>query len=288
MSKDRVVCWFSCGAASAVAAKVALDDCRKRGVECVIVRIHLENEHPDSARFAADCEQWFGQEIVTLKDDQFGANVDTVIEKLRFMAGVYGAACTTRLKKNVRIKWQQETDIHVFGMTSEEAHRIDNLQDSEPDLKLWPVLIDCGITKKDCFEIVHDVGIKLPKMYELGYSNNNCIGCLKASSATYWNMIRRDFPEVYARRADQEKELGVSMVLLGRKKFERQFPDVIPAINMEEKERDINILKNRKDGRVYIPLRYLPETAGKGGSAAVGACGLLCDADESRKKLFDQ
>lgn len=31
-------------------------------------------------------------------------------------------------------------------------------------------------------------------MYDLGYANNNCIGCVKGGIG-YWNKIRIDFPE---------------------------------------------------------------------------------------------
>jgi len=62
-------------------------------------------------------------------------------------------------------------------------------------------------------------------MYELGYSNNNCIGCVKATSAKYWNKIRADFPEHFERRAQQSRELGVRLT---RVDGERVFLDELP------------------------------------------------------------
>ena len=32
-------------------------------------------------------------------------------------------------------------------------------------------------------------------MYDLGYPNNNCIGCIKGGMG-YWNRIRKDFPDI--------------------------------------------------------------------------------------------
>jgi hypothetical protein len=46
-------------------------------------------------------------------------------------------------------------------------------------------------------------------MYDLGYPNNNCIGCVKGGMG-YWNKIRQDFPEVFADRARMEREIGAS------------------------------------------------------------------------------
>ena len=47
-------------------------------------------------------------------------------------------------------------------------------------------------------------------MYKLGYKNNNCIGCVKGQSG-YWNKIRKDFPEVFARMAKVERSLNVAI-----------------------------------------------------------------------------
>ena len=44
-------------------------------------------------------------------------------------------------------------------------------------------------------------------MYDLGYSNNNCVGCPKGGIG-YWNKIRVDFPEVFELRAKREREIG--------------------------------------------------------------------------------
>ena len=41
--------------------------------------------------------------------------------------------------------------------------------------------------------------------------NNNCLGCVKGGMG-YWNKIRRDFPDVFARRAKQEREIGHSCI----------------------------------------------------------------------------
>jgi hypothetical protein len=53
------------------------------------------------------------------------------------------------------------------------------------------------------------LGLKRPAMYDLGYSNNNCIGCVKGGMG-YWNKIRKDFPKVFESRAKLEREIGHS------------------------------------------------------------------------------
>lgn len=55
------------------------------------------------------------------------------------------------------------------------------------------------------------LGVKRPVMYDMGYNNNNCIGCVKGNMG-YWNAIRKDFPEVFDRMAKLEREVGHSCI----------------------------------------------------------------------------
>lgn len=57
--KERIVVWFSCGAASAVAAKLTLN--KYKDSEVVIACAVIPSEHPDNERFLKDCERWFKQ-----------------------------------------------------------------------------------------------------------------------------------------------------------------------------------------------------------------------------------
>jgi 3'-phosphoadenosine 5'-phosphosulfate sulfotransferase (PAPS reductase)/FAD synthetase len=271
---QRIVCWFSCGAASAVATKLAIEENLKSESpkELIVASIFLKNEHPDSERFKKECAKWFGVPILDLKNEKYNADVDTVIQKTRYMSGVRGARCTKELKKQVRLDWQKQNDIHVFGMTSEEENRIDNLIDSEPELELWAPLIDKGYTKPDCFRVLNDAGIELPEMYKLGYHNNNCIGCLKASGAGYWNKIRVDFPDVFERRAKQEEMINVALVKISANKIRKYWPEVFDQMKADGYEPKIDARNTMR-----IPLRYLPKDAGNHKDMDIGACGFFCE-----------
>jgi hypothetical protein len=75
-----------------------------------------------------------------------------------------------------------------------------------------PVLIDENITKQDCYRIVSDAGLVLPNVYFKGYPNANCIGCVKATSPTYWNHVRKHHPEVFEARSELSREIGCRLV----------------------------------------------------------------------------
>lgn len=220
MSINRIVCWFSCGAASAVATKLAIEE-NKRGsnLPLVVARIKIADEHSDNDRFAGECEAWFGVPIINLTADRYAntdgvASLDEVARIERYMSGPRGAACTRVLKKEVRFKFEDALDFQVFGYTAEEQDRVDRFIDANSYVNLWPILIEKGLMKVDCKGILERAGIALPIMYALGYHNNNCIGCWKAG-AGYWNKVRVDFPLVFHARVQQSRALGVRLIKLG-------------------------------------------------------------------------
>jgi hypothetical protein len=240
MSKPRLLCWFSCGAASAVAAKTSLDRYRDTHDVLIVNCDTRPSEHPDNYRFSQECEQWFGQPIIYIRNDAF-QTVDDVFAKHRYMSGIRGARCTTELKKMPRHAFALPDDYHVFGFTADkkERKRTEDFKLRNPELHLlWP-LIEAGITKQQCYQLVRAAGIVLPTMYQLGFDNNNCPGCVKASSPWYWAMIRKHFPEVFKRRCEQSRALGVRLVEI--KRHVRIFLDELPERDFPKPHRRENL-----------------------------------------------
>ena len=202
---ERIVCWFSCGAASAVATKLTLAE-NKGNVPVIIAYTEVKEEHADNKRFLAECEEWFGQKIVILGNDFYDRSIYRVFEK-NYMRTPYGSPCTRALKKQIREKFELPTDIQVFGYTVEEQHRLDRFIDANNDVNIRAPLIEKGLKKTDCLAMLQNAGIELPEMYKLGYHNNNCIGCVKGGKG-YWNKIRVDFPESFDRMAKLERVKG--------------------------------------------------------------------------------
>jgi len=207
---QRIVCWFSCGAASAVATKLAIT---KYGLshEIVIARCVVREEHPDNDRFTADCEKWFGMPITEMIAVDYDGSVYNVITKRKYISTNNGAPCTMLLKKKVREDFQRPDDKHIFGYCAEEQRRYDDFLDAN-NIDVEVPLIDYQLSHADCLGMLQNAGIQLPVMYGLGYQHNNCIGCVKSSGAGYWNKIKLDFPERFWMMAGMSRALGVKMV----------------------------------------------------------------------------
>lgn len=227
---DVIVCWFSCGAASAVAAKKTLE---KYGAIATVrvVNNPVIEEDEDNRRFLSDVENWLGVKIETAVNKNYlSCSAVEVWNKRKYMSGVAGAPCTLELKKMARRQFEDENriDWHVLGFTNDEKKRFDRFVNGERANTL-PILIEAGLSKQDCFRIIQDAGIELPRVYSMGYTNANCIGCVKATSPKYWNLVRECHPDVFAARAEQSKRIGAKLV---RVRGERVFlNDLEPDVN---------------------------------------------------------
>jgi len=221
-----IAVWFSCGAASAVAAKKTLE----RYGDKHLIRVlnnPVQEEDEDNRRFLRDVQAWLGIPIEIVRSKKYpSASAVEVWEKRQFMSGPMGAPCTLELKKYARQEWEKENhvDWHVLGFTADEKKRHDRFVLTERS-NVIPVLIDENITKSDCYTILQRAGIELPRIYSMGYPNANCIGCVKATSSTYWNHVRVKHPEIFEQRAEQSRRIGAR---LARYKGKRLFLDELP------------------------------------------------------------
>lgn len=224
---DIIAGWFSCGAASAVASKLALEKYSHR-CSVRIVNNPVIEEDIDNRRFLKDIEQWLGVSIETAMNIKYpSASAVEVWDKVKFMSGPHGAPCTRELKKEARYQWEEinKPHWHVLGFTYDEIDRHKKFIKTERS-NILPILIDEKLTKRDCFSILKEAGIELPRIYGMGYTNANCIGCVKATSPTYWNHVRNVHPDVFADRANQSRRIGAKLV---RYKGERMYLDELPS-----------------------------------------------------------
>lgn len=199
----RIVCHFSCGAASAVATKLALAVYSPGDV--VIYNAFIVEEDADNRRFLEDCQKWFAHPITVLRDEKYGASVHEVWRRERFIKSALGAPCSVKLKREVIEDACFPDDRHVYGFTYDERNK-ERVKRFLGVGGLCP-LIDRQLTHADCLSIVESAGILLPLRYRQGYNNANCKGCCKGGMG-YWNKTRRDDPDVFLAVSEIEQSLG--------------------------------------------------------------------------------
>lgn len=208
MSK-LTVAWLSAGVSSFIAAYLIKDEIDE------FYYIDIDDQHPDSIRFIKDCEKLLGKEIKILKSTTY-----PTVESACRAGGMIRSAktgyafCTDYLKKRVRkeqFEYYHQNDelTYVWGMdcSPNERARAERIIEAQPNFNHRFPLIEQYLTKQDSHAMSRRLGLKRPLMYDLGYKNNNCVGCVKGGMG-YWNKIRKDFPEVFEARAKLERLLN--------------------------------------------------------------------------------
>jgi len=210
MINKKIICWWSGGITSSVACKLAIDLFGHDN--CRVIMIDTMNEDEDTYRFLKDCEKWYGLniEIITGIGDKY-KSISDVWEYNESLNVATGAICSTELKRKVREKWQKTNsyDHQVFGFEfdKKEFNRALGLSKIKKANGIYPLLM-MGYDKDDCLKIVEEAGIEIPRMYKLGFRNNNCFGtgCVQGGIG-YWQKMKIDFPEKFNAMAEMEHNL---------------------------------------------------------------------------------
>ena len=199
------VLWLSAGVSSFISGYLERETIEK------VIYIHIDDQDEDSLRFVYDFEKVTGLKVEILQHEKY-KSVRELQRKVRYINGPTGAPCTRILKKEVRKKWEVLNPgghTYIWGFDMNEAHRCEQIEESEPYKEHCFPLVSRGLTKQDAHAMLKRLGVKRPLMYDLGYQNNNCKGCPKGGIG-YWNRIRVNFPEVFKDQAVVEREIGAT------------------------------------------------------------------------------
>ncbi len=207
--KNLRVCWLSAGVSSFMAGWLAGDIDEW-------IYIDIEDQHKDSIRFIRDIENAIGREVKILRSTQYRTVEDCVLAFGGFRNPHNGfAPCTNWMKKRVRKEWEAvHSDFeltYVWGFDLKERARAERTVEANPQAEHEFPLIEKYLSKEDVHGLFErNFNFKRPVMYEMGYPNNNCIGCVKGGMG-YWNRIRKDFPDVFKSRSELERKVGHSI-----------------------------------------------------------------------------
>lgn len=176
--KKLKVCWVSAGISSFMAGYLA-------GDVDEWIYIDIDDQHSDSIRFIKDCENAIGKEIQILKSKEYRCVEDCVRVFGGFKDAHNGfAPCTNWLKKRVRKEWEEQHKdcelTYVWGFDLKEMDRAERTIEANPQAAHEFPLIEKNLTKDEVHGLFERTfAFARPLMYELGYPNNNCIGCVK-------------------------------------------------------------------------------------------------------------
>ena len=187
-------------------------------------------EDEDLYRFNQEVERILEHPIEVL--DNEGNTVWDIFFKVRLIGNSRLDPCSQRLKrKPLRKKLEKEYPnpedaIVVLGMDGiEDCKRTERAAKNQLPYKTWfPLLEEPIVMKSHISRQLKELGIERPKLYDLGFSHNNCGGfCVKAGFGQFAHLLKV-LPERYAFHEQKEEEF-------------REFI-----------EKDVTILRDRRGG----------------------------------------
>lgn len=212
--KNVHVAMFSGGAASAYVAYQMVQTHGKDN--CILFFTNTLWEDEDNYRFMDEIADYIGIEITERVD---GRTPEEVFYDYRFLGNSRLAKCSEELKvRQTIIFLEQLRDEHnlepilYFGIGPHESHRAANLKAFYEHYPLEPIetrfpMIDTFKSDIDAKKIIeNDWGIKLPRMYELGFSHANCGGRCVRGGFQHYAQLYKIWPDRYAEQEKMEED----------------------------------------------------------------------------------
>ena len=169
-------------------------------------------EDEDLYRFLHEGAAVIGIPVTTISD---GRTPWDVFRDERYLGNHRIDPCSKILKRALADKWIREryspqecTRLVGMDFCQRERMRLETLQ-----ARCSPYQVDAPLFWEPCLDkdmaklLAMKYGLRLPRLYDMGFAHNNCSGaCVKAGQAQ-WALLYRTMPERYAWHMEQEQAL---------------------------------------------------------------------------------
>jgi hypothetical protein len=257
---------YSGGIGSFMAASRVLE--KEDSNDIILLFTDTLTEDEDLYRFIEETKEHLGVSFVRLCD---GRDVWEVFKDVKYLGNSRIAPCSRVLKQEPARRWIQENyepeDVTLYiGIDWTESHRLIKVEKNWLPYKIVaPLCEEPYITKDEMISQLEKLAIKKPRLYNLGFSHNNCGGfCVRAGQAHFANLLEQ-MPERY--KYHEQKELEIATYL----------------------KRDVTILRRQRNNKIEpLPLgKFRREVEAKETSYDLfdfGGCG--CFIEESRAEYI--
>lgn len=264
------VVMFSGGIGSWAAAKIASHRSAKENLYLVFSDVKGFSDNPhigedeDTYRFVQEAAENVGGKLVILKD---GRDIWQVFKDRNFLGNSRLAHCSFELKQKPARKWleenckPEETVVYV-GIDWTEIHRLPAIV---KNYKPWevsaPLTEKPYIDKDEWLELARKEGLKTPRLYDLGFSHNNCGGgCVRAGQGQF-KKLYEIMPERFKVWEEKEQEV--------RQYLGKDVTILTEVVKGEKKSLPLSELRRRMDDQPKMV-----------DSDDIGGCGCFFEEDE--------
>lgn len=208
------VVMFSGGIGSWAAAKIVADKHGTDDLYLLFTDVKGDNpsvhvgEDEDTYRFIYDAVKDIGGRFIYLNA---GKDIWQVFKESRYLGNSRLAKCSHELKQKPARAWIDENckpdeTVIYLGIDWTETHRLEAIIRNYLPFKVEAPLTDQPYyTKEQLFEMAENAGLKLPRLYKLGFAHNNCGGgCVRAGQGQFKHLLDT-MPERFAEWEKQEQ-----------------------------------------------------------------------------------
>lgn len=162
----------------------------------------------DLYRFLDDAGSALGVPVTRVAE---GRSVWELFDQKGMLGNSRFPVCSVMLKREVLDKWRNancnpaETVVYV-GIDWTETHRVAPTRAALPEWQVeFPMMDEPLWDKCKMLDELRRLGIKVPRLYDLGFPHNNCGGfCVKAGHAHFAHLLKT-LPERYAHHEAKEE-----------------------------------------------------------------------------------
>lgn len=180
----------------------------------VLLAADTRVEDPDLWRFVRDSTVHIGVAPTVVAD---GRTPFQVFRDQRFLGNSRLAPCSSLLKQRPARAWLDahanpaDTVLYV-GIDWSETHRIPAIERGwAPWTVRFPMADEPYLSKQDMLDAARAAGVTPPRLYELGFSHNNCGGVCVRGGQKHWLHLLSVFPDLYAQAEEHEQRLRAEL-----------------------------------------------------------------------------
>jgi 3'-phosphoadenosine 5'-phosphosulfate sulfotransferase (PAPS reductase)/FAD synthetase len=271
---------FSGGATSWKVTKDLVELNGPEKVKALFTDTLIEDE--DLYRFNRESIDKLGIELITIAD---GRTPWEVFKDARWIGNSQVAQCSHELKQKMAINYVKENYkpdevILYFGIDWTEIHRVKNIVKHWSPYKCEFPLVEQSLTKQDIFDEMERDGIRKPRLYDMGFTHNNCGGfCVRAGKGHFINLLKQK-RELFLHHENEEQKMRD---FLGRNDVSILSNQVFSHYALEERFGEMERVAKYK--KIPLTLKELREEWENGLGMQIemddiGGCGCFTNYDE--------
>jgi hypothetical protein len=177
------------------------------------------SEDADLYRFIEETKMFFAVHGVRFTRISAERDIWQIQQDVKYQANSRVDPCSRvakrdLFKKHMKDKYPLGDAILVLGIDDTESHRTKDFERNHSPYKVEVPLCGRNITRNDIIDVLNEINIEPPRLYEMGFVHNNCGGfCVKAGQKQAAQLLRL-LPDNYAWHETRQEE---TFALMGKR-----------------------------------------------------------------------